>query len=139
LDYEIATTPIPNTTTPAYDRKKRFTCIICNKEDFPFNEENRQVHVDGRPHQQIKGLLEAHRDGKTPPTDILRDGSRKWKCHACDSAIQKPHVLTDAVRDHLEWHADKIKSQWEKFKHMAKSVAGLRKNEIPHDVARSFI
>jgi hypothetical protein len=110
LEDEIVTTPIQN-TTPAWDRKKGFTCIVCNKEGFPFNEENRQVHIDGRKHNQIKGLLEAHHDGTTPPTDILRIGPKKWKCHACDCAIQKPHVLTDAVRDHLEWHADRIKSR----------------------------
>jgi hypothetical protein len=142
LEDEPPTPPLQN-TTPAHNRRNGFTYIVCNKEAFPLNEKNRQQHVDGRPHKQIKGMLAAHRDrdddDEPLPTDLFRDGTRKWKCHACDDAIQKPHVLTDTVRDHLERHADMMRIRWAKFKEMARSVAGLRENEIPDDVARSFI
>lgn len=140
-DDGIHQAPIENTNPANNNHQKEFTCVVCNRGGFPLSEKNRQQHLDGRAHQQVKGLLEAHQRGEAPSTDLLRIGTKKWKCHACDCAIQRPRdvTLAEALQTHLATHTDRIRSHWLRFKEMARSVAGLRENEIPHDVKKSFI
>lgn len=87
----------------------------------------------------MAGLLEAYKDRDTvqPASDLLRPGGR-WYCHSCDGSIPPPHNA-DRLQTHLRAHMNDIARRWEAFKEMARGVVGLRENELPKEVEKSFI
>lgn len=125
------------TPTQFNDPNINYRCIVCNKGEL--HMKTCRDHFKGHPHGQMAGLLEAYKDRDTvqPASDLLRTGGR-WYCHSCDGSIPPPHNA-DRLQTHLRAHMNDIARRWEAFKEMARGVVGLRENEIPKEVEKSFI
>jgi hypothetical protein len=130
--------PSPKTTQPRPEHVPGtpWTCVVCNKE-LPDSE--RAKHFTGRPHQQTRGLLQAHVDETRPETKLLRVNARAWRCPPCEAQIPYPHSAGD-LRGHLT--STKHEKALEKLWRNLKSLLGVRDNAspgIPRDFGSTFI
>lgn len=91
-------------------------CVLCDKD---VTENQREAHLVGRAHIQIRKMMQNQRDGKDHgelETDTLAVPGRTYYCQLCEIPWPK-NVDRNEPRRHLQGqdHATAVRKQWEAF------------------------